>query len=228
MSENDTKPKTDENIKSKNNQVAAKSSWLPSLVSALIVAVVTSGLTWTLWLTQHNSEVDQKKIETRIDLISKISYNMQKFKQLSRERLPFMLQYEYLQDTNSKITYLENIALREKLKKQMPFEYERSVEASDFFPTVTNNLAMIQIFFGPETKEAVIEMINVLSTSNKSYLKRKSKEGQLFIERILINSQGNVEFRFNIDDLWDIKKEDMNNALEKLINAMYRELEYDI
>lgn len=127
---------------------------------------------------------------------------------------------------------MEAARIRERLKKQLPDAYRSSVAANELFPSLTNALTLGQVFFGDKTDKAIRDFIEVLAKSNLEYveaaLRAGSAPGVALDEVVVRLPDGRLELKLDIDEIGSMRSHDLDDALMRVVNAMYEEVESHI
>jgi len=191
---------------------------LQSIIVAIIVAIVGSTTNYIIWTRQQNKLSSEKSIENKNELLKETAFVCAKFQKLQEGHIMYQLMNDKLRRDIP--DFDRNIDVRSrhiaKLNKSMPDLYKSSLEANEYVPKIQSQLILVQIFFGPKTKEASIEYFKAINTPADEYVSilRQNKNE---------NTSHKVK-EYQLQEIAILASSKMNQSLQKLLEAMQAEL----
>jgi hypothetical protein len=195
-----------------------------SLVIAITVAVVSSGINYFIWQNQWQAQLNEKSFDNRKELLRDTTSICIKYQNLRKAAVAYDIAFKSMTRDIPK-TQIEKLSKVEKeLKILRPDDYAAYVETDRMFPQVQSQLVLVQLFFGPDTLKAVLNYQMAIAIMPDEYIKRYVKQGLQKTDIIKKTKSGDLYIAPELKQLLGIVEKEQNTALLNLLEAIKKEM----
>ncbi|MEH7107735.1 hypothetical protein [Bacillus sp. JJ1764] len=188
---------------------------LSSIVTAIISAVVVGLISHFSWSAQYKTALEDKIDDKKFEVYKQVASNMARHQLLLYSKLKVKLT-AYTESSGKVLTVEEYKALDERLKTNLPLEYQDMLEYDKNLPELYGSFYMAEAMFGEATDNALKDyMNNILNKSAEQYLNEYIAAAKL---------QPGQTYTIKTTDFIDFVEPTVNVARERVMLSMRDEI----